>query len=74
MWRLSATINGTPTTWEGVDRFTLKGDLAVEGIAYFDTLPVWALLDASMRRGHGELLDALAAAASRDANRATPMA
>lgn len=72
-WQISATINGTPTQWEGVDRFTLKGDRAVEGIAYFDTLPVWALLDPSMRRGHGELLDAFAATASTDANRDTAM-
>jgi steroid delta-isomerase-like uncharacterized protein len=60
-WRIRATIAGRPMEWDGADRFHLDGDRAVRGIAYFDTLPLWALMDPSMKRGHGELLDSFAA-------------
>ena len=59
-WRISATIAGRHAQWEGVDRFHLDGDRAIRGIAYFDSLPLWGLIDSSMLRGHGELLDAIA--------------
>ena len=36
-WRLAGTLNGRRVEVPGVDRFTLRGDRAVEGIAYFDT-------------------------------------
>jgi hypothetical protein len=35
----------------GVDRFSLKGDRATYGIAYFDTLQLWARVDPDMDRG-----------------------
>jgi hypothetical protein len=62
-WTITATRRGAePTTWDGVDRFTLRGDRAIEGIAYFDTAPLWARIDPSMDRG--DLLDAAGEAAA----------
>jgi hypothetical protein len=59
-WTMTATRHGDDDAarWSGVDRFTLRGDRAIEGIAYFDTAPLWARLDPSMDRG--DLLDAMA--------------
>jgi hypothetical protein len=59
-WTITMTPPGEdePITWEGVDRFTLKGDRAVEGIAYFDTSPMWTRIGASP--DEGDLLDAAA--------------
>jgi len=51
-WVISATFASEPVEWAGVDRFTLRGDRAFEGVAYFDTLPLWARIDPSMKRGH----------------------
>ena len=50
-WTITATFDGEPVSWDGVDRFTLRDDRATEGIAYFDSLPLWARLDPSMQRG-----------------------
>ena len=50
-WVISATFAGEAVQWAGADRFTLRGDRALEGVAYFDTLPLWARLDPSMQRG-----------------------
>ena len=36
-------------SWDGADRFTLRGDRAVEGVAYFDTLPIWQKVNPSLR-------------------------
>ena len=52
-WTITATFNGEPISWYGVDRFTLRGDRATEGIAYFDSLPLWARVDPSMSRSGG---------------------
>ena len=61
-WTITATRRGgEPAKWDGVDRFTLEGDRAKEGIAYFDTAPLWARIDPSARRG--DLLDAAIEAA-----------
>jgi len=49
-WTIRATWQDEEVSWMGVDRFTLRGDRAVEGVAYFDTLPLWARIDPSMRR------------------------
>lgn len=49
-WTIRATVGDEEVSWSGVDRFTLSDDRAVEGIAYFDTLPLWAKIDPSMRR------------------------
>ena len=49
-WTIRATWQDDEVSWKGVDRFTLRGDRAIEGIAYFDTLPLWARLDPSMKR------------------------
>jgi uncharacterized protein (TIGR02246 family) len=49
-WTVNATLQGEETSWKGVDRFTLRGDRAVECVAYFDTLPLRAKLDPSMER------------------------
>jgi hypothetical protein len=59
------TITVTPpdaeeqVSWDGVDRFTLDGDRATEGIAYFDTSPIWARMDPNLGRD-GDILDAAA--------------
>jgi hypothetical protein len=57
-WTITMTPPGEPepVSWDGVDRFTLDGDRATEGIAYFDTSPIWARMGA--RPGEGDLLDA----------------
>ena len=50
-WSMSASVRGQQVQWEGADRFTLKGDRAIYGVAYFDTLPLWVAIDPSMKRG-----------------------
>jgi SnoaL-like domain len=59
-WTISMTPpgEGRQVRWAGVDRFTLDGDRATEGIAYFDTSPIWARMGASP--DEGELLDSAA--------------
>ena len=65
-WTITATARGQEkTSWDGVDRFTLKGNRAIEGIAYFDTAPLWARIDPSMDRG--DLLDAASETATTSA-------
>lgn len=54
-WTITASYHGDPVELKGADRFTLRGDHAVEGVAYFDTLPLWQLLDT---QPGGELLQA----------------
>jgi ketosteroid isomerase-like protein len=49
-WKITGTLAGEPYEVVGADRFTLRGDRAIEGIAYFDTYPIWARLDPGMRR------------------------
>jgi ketosteroid isomerase-like protein len=49
-WTISGGFRGETVRWSGVDRFTLRGERAVEGVAYFDTLPLWARIDPSMQR------------------------
>jgi SnoaL-like protein len=50
-WTITATFRDEPIEWSGVDRFSLSGDRATYGIAYFDTLPLWARVDPEMDRG-----------------------
>jgi SAM-dependent methyltransferase len=38
-WELTGTLGDAPLAVSGVDRFTLRGERAVEGVAYFDTAP-----------------------------------
>jgi hypothetical protein len=58
-WRITGTLAGGPIEIVGADRFTLRGDRATEGIAYFDTYPIWSRIDRSMAREVtiSELLD-----------------
>jgi 2-methylisocitrate lyase-like PEP mutase family enzyme len=49
-WRTSGTVAGEPVSWEGVDRFILRGERAVEEVVYYDSLPLWERLDPSMKR------------------------
>ena len=44
-WTITATFRDRKVSWDGADRFTLRGDRAVEGVAYFDTLPIWRAID-----------------------------
>jgi hypothetical protein len=65
-WFVSGTLAGESVRWEGIDRQTLCGAQAVEGVSYFDSLPLWARLDPTMKRGFllSHVADALAAASS----------
>jgi ketosteroid isomerase-like protein len=47
-WTLRATFRGESIEVPGVDRFTLRGDRATEGVAYFDTMPLWGAIDPSL--------------------------
>lgn len=58
-WVLTGTLRGEPHEVSGVDRFTLRGDRAIEGVAWFDTMPLWTKIDPSMERG--EITEALTA-------------
>jgi ketosteroid isomerase-like protein len=49
-WTLHATYEGEVVEVPGVDRFTLRGDRATEGVAYFDTMPLWATIDPSLKQ------------------------
>jgi hypothetical protein len=49
-WRITGTFVGQAFEIVGADRFTLRGDRATEGIAYFDTHPIWSRIDPSMTR------------------------
>jgi hypothetical protein len=50
-WMLTATFRGEPVSWSGSSRFTLRDGLIIEEIAYFDTLPLRALVDPALKRG-----------------------
>jgi hypothetical protein len=50
-WRARGTFLGTSLTWRGASRFTLRDGLILEEVAYFDTLPLRAAADPSLRRG-----------------------
>ncbi|WP_028933112.1 nuclear transport factor 2 family protein [Pseudonocardia spinosispora] len=39
-WRITATLDGADTAWEGIDRFDLGGELADKGVAHFDPATV----------------------------------
>lgn len=49
-WTITGTFEGEEIAWRGADRFTLQGDRAKEGVAYFDTMGLWARLDPSLAR------------------------
>ena len=59
-WEITATFKGRAFSWRGADRFTLRGERAVEGIAYFDTFPIWAAVDPTLRRPEVDRLGLLA--------------
>jgi hypothetical protein len=50
-WEITATFQGEPMSWRGADRFTLRGDRAIEGVANFDTHPLWIAIDPQLDRG-----------------------
>jgi hypothetical protein len=50
-WTITATFQREPIEWSGADRFILRGDRAVEGVAYFDTTPLWNRFDPDHARG-----------------------
>lgn len=39
-WHARATVGGEPVEWDGIDRFRLRGELADEVYAIFDTGPL----------------------------------
>jgi hypothetical protein len=46
-WRAKALIGGQPVEWDGIDRFRIEGDLAVDVHAIFDTGVLRAAYEAS---------------------------
>jgi SnoaL-like domain len=48
-WTITATFGDERVSWDGADRFTVRGDRAVEGVAYFDTLPIWQKVNPALR-------------------------
>jgi hypothetical protein len=62
-WTLSASLADEKVEWTGVDRFTLRGDRAVEGVAWFDTMPLWRRI-APETAPQGTLEEAAAATSS----------
>jgi ketosteroid isomerase-like protein len=48
-WTITASFRGERVSWNGTDRFTLRDDRAVEGVAYFDTLPIWRKVNPALR-------------------------
>jgi hypothetical protein len=61
-WEITGSFAGEQLAWRGADRFALRGDRAVEGVAYFDTHALWARIDPSMDRGPLEHAVSMAAA------------
>jgi ketosteroid isomerase-like protein len=55
-WVISATFAGAHVELKGADRFTLRADRAVEGVAYYDTSALWNMIDPETPHDH--LLDA----------------
>lgn len=51
-WTNTATFGDRPISWDGASRFTLRDGLVTEEIAYFDTLPLRALVDPSLEQGN----------------------
>lgn len=49
-WTMSGTINGQFVEWRGADRFDLRGDRAIYGVAYFDSYPLRVAADPSVKR------------------------
>ena len=49
-WSSSATVGSQSLRWSGVDRFRLQDWRISEEIVYFDTLPLWSVLDPAMVR------------------------
>lgn len=41
-WQMQASIDGDLSCWEGIDRFDLRGDRAVHGLACFDPAQIGA--------------------------------
>ncbi len=50
-WQAAGTFLDRPVSWGGASRFTLRDGLIVEEVAYFDTLPLRALVDPHLRGG-----------------------
>ena len=55
-WECKAHFNGELISWRGVDKMTLRDERIQAEVVYSDTLPLWAMLDPSMKRG--ALIDA----------------
>lgn len=47
-WSATATVRGQRMQWNGVNRFTLRGDRAIEVVSAYDTLLLRAALDPSV--------------------------
>ena len=49
-WECSAHFSGTPFTWRGVDKITLRDGRIRREVVYSDNLYLWEALDPSMKR------------------------
>lgn len=52
--RITATLGGQPLALSTIDLFVLRGDRAIEQVAYFDDVPLRALVDPSIVLGEAE--------------------
>lgn len=51
-WQASATVNGYPLEWTGIDRFRVRNGRAVEVLVSYDTLPLLHALKATPAGAH----------------------
>ena len=49
-WKARGSMMERLIEWSGATRFRLIQDQAIEGVAYWDTQPLWAAIDPSMKR------------------------
>ena len=67
-WTFTGTIgDAEPPDFHGVHRFTLRGDRAVEAVAYYDTARMLALIQEAAARGQISSGEAAQLTAGQDA-------
>jgi hypothetical protein len=65
------TTSGTPVrgrlagrhlAWDGIGRFTLRGERVIDAVGRWDTLPLWAMLEPALSRNESFLQASLRSA------------
>ena len=54
---VTGRLSGRSLSWDGIGRFTLRGDRVIDVVGRWDTLPLWAELEPEMARD-GSFLEA----------------